>query len=81
MKRSIIIAFIILAVVIGWILSGQVYNSSNDEESLSENKKYKVNENYNSSDANNTNVSFSVETKIFKLNALENVQRYDITFL
>jgi len=73
MKRSIIVAFLILAGVVGWLGSGQITNvNAQDEENsnTTENKdtnSYKSDNNYNE----NEELVFSVETKIFKANLID----------
>ena len=66
MKRSIIIAFIILAGVVGWIGSGQITNVvAQDEETDNIPQTTSISTNEEVKQINN-DVSFSVETKIFK---------------
>ncbi len=66
MKRSILIAFIILAAVVGWIVSGQFSNNvvaqdDNTEEMTETETSYSQYTEDNESD----DLTFSVETKIF----------------
>ncbi len=66
MKRSIFIAFIILAAVVGWIGSGQFSNNVVAQNDDTETKT--VTETSYSQDAENNNneeFTFSVETKLF----------------
>ena len=73
MKRSIIVAFLILAGVVGWLGSGQITNVNAQDEANSnttENKdtnSYKSDNNYNE----NEELVFSVETKVFKANLID----------
>ncbi len=70
MKRSIIVAFIILAAVLGWLGSGQLINvnAQNDtkiefQDGNSDNKATDI--------IINDDVNFSVETKIFKSSIID----------
>ena len=66
MKRSIFIAFIILAAVVGWIGSGQFSNNvvAQDEETQ-EVSNTETSYSENSEDNESEEFTFSVETKIF----------------
>ena len=71
MKRSILIAFIILAGVLGWIGSGQITKvSAQDEDESNSTQSISVVSNQEIVDEN-IEVSFSVETKIFKSNLID----------
>ncbi|MBS56393.1 MAG: hypothetical protein CMP16_00795 [Rickettsiales bacterium] len=71
MKRSILIAFIILAGVLGWIGSGQLTKvSAQDEDESKSTQSISVVSNQEIVDEN-IEVSFSVETKIFKSNLID----------
>ena len=66
MKRSIFIAFIILAAVVGWIGSGQFSNNvvaqDDDAETNTESETTYIQDTENNDDEE---FSFSVETKVF----------------
>ena len=73
MKRSIIVAFIILAGVVGWLGSGQITNVSAQDEANSNTTENKDTNSYKSDDNSNENeeLVFSVETKVFKANLID----------
>ena len=66
MKRSILIAFIILAAVVGWIISGQFSNKVVTQSEKSESAA-ESNSSYSQYTKNNDSkeITFSVETKVF----------------
>ena len=66
MKRSILIAFRILAAVVGWIASGQFTNNvvAQDENTEGMTESETSYSQY-SEDNESDNVTFSVETKVF----------------
>ena len=65
MKRSIIVAFLILAGVVGWLGSGQITNVNAQDEANSNTTENKETNTYKSEDSSNENeeLVFSVETK------------------
>ncbi len=66
MKRSILIAFIILAVVLGWIVSGQFSNNvvaQNDSTGSSQQTESSYSQNIENNESKD--FTFSVETQIF----------------
>ncbi len=71
MKRSILIAFIILLAVLGWIVSGQFTNV----EVQGENNETTTKTDWSSSDDKtndeNEEITFSVETKVFKSSLID----------
>ena len=73
MKRSIIVAFIILAGVVGWLMSGQMTNvnaqdeTNNNSSEKSETSTYETINNSNE----NEDIVFSVETKIFNSSLID----------
>ena len=73
MKRSIIVAFLILAGVVGWLGSGQITNVNAQDEANSNTTKNKETNTYESDDSSNENeeLVFSVETKIFKASLID----------
>ena len=73
MKRSIIVAFLILAGVVGWLGSGQITNVNAQDEENSNTTENKDTNSYKSDDNSNENeeLVFSVETKIFKANLID----------
>ncbi|MDC0037569.1 efflux RND transporter periplasmic adaptor subunit [Alphaproteobacteria bacterium] len=73
MKRSIIVAFLILAGVVGWLGSGQIASVNAQDETKSNEDKNKETNTYESIDNANDNeeLVFSVETKIFKANLID----------
>ena len=77
MKRSIIVAFLILACVVGWLLSGQITSVNAQDEAKSNETKNKETNTYKSTDnttdntTDNEELVFSVETKIFKANLID----------
>ena len=73
MKRSIIVAFIILAGVVGWLGSGQITNVNAQDEANSNTTENKDTNSYKSDDNSNENeeLVFSVETKVFKANLID----------
>ena len=73
MKRSIIVAFLILAGVVGWLGSGQITNVSAQDEANSNTTENKDTNSYKSDDNSNENeeLVFSVETKVFKANLID----------
>ena len=73
MKRSIIVAFLILAGVVGWLGSGQITNVNAQDEANSNTTENKDTNSYKSDDNSNENeeLVFSVETKIFKANLID----------
>ena len=70
MKRSILIAFVILAAVLGWIGSGQFSNVVAKNENNNVTSDTKSDSTYQEAEENNE-ISFSVETKIFKSNLID----------
>tara|TARA_B100001121_G_scaffold63438_1_gene55687 strand:- start:299 stop:1540 length:1242 start_codon:yes stop_codon:yes gene_type:complete len=66
MKRSILIAFIILAAVVGWIISGQFSNKVVTQSEKSE-SAVESDSSYSQYTKNNDSkeITFSVETKVF----------------
>ena len=73
MKRSIIVAFLILAGVVGWLGSGQITNVNAQDEENSNTTENKDTNSYKSDDNSNENeeLVFSVETKIFKASLID----------
>ena len=73
MKRSIIVAFLILAGVVGWLVSGQITSVNAQDEAKSNEAKSKETNTYKSTDnaTDNEDLVFSVETKIFKANLID----------
>ena len=73
MKRSIIVAFLILAGVVGWLGSGQITNVNAQDEANSNTTENKETNTYESDDNSNENeeLVFSVETKIFKASLID----------
>ena len=73
MKRSIIVAFLILAGVVGWLGSGQITNVNAQDEANSNTAENKDTNSYKSDDNSNENeeLVFSVETKIFKASLID----------
>ena len=73
MKRSIIVAFLILAGVVGWLGSGQIANVNAQDEENSNTTENKETNTYKSEDSSNKNeeLVFSVETKIFKASLID----------
>ena len=73
MKRSIIVAFLILAGVVGWLGSGQITNVNAQDEANSNTTESKEINTYKSDDSSNENedLVFSVETKIFKASLID----------
>ena len=73
MKRSIIVAFLILAGVVGWLGSGQITNVNAKDEANSNTTENKDTNSYKSDDNSNENeeLVFSVETKVFKANLID----------
>ncbi len=73
MKRSIIVAFLILAGVVGWLGSGQITNVNAKDEANSNTTENKEKNSYKSDDISNENeeLVFSVETKIFKASLID----------
>ena len=73
MKRSIIVAFLILAGVVGWLGSGQITNVNAQDEENSNTTENKDINSYKSDDNSNENeeLVFSVETKIFKASLID----------
>ena len=73
MKRSIIVAFLILAGVVGWLGSGQITNVNAQDEANSNTTESKEINTYKSDDNSNENedLVFSVETKIFKASLID----------
>ena len=73
MKRSIIVAFLILAGVVGWLGSGQITNVNAQDEANSNTTENKDTNSYKSDDSSNENedLVFSVETKIFKASLID----------
>ena len=73
MKRSIIVAFLILAGVVGWLGSGQITNVNAQDEANSNTTENKDTNSYKSDDNSNENeeLVFSVETKVFKANLID----------
>ena len=73
MKRSIIVAFLILAGVVGWLGSGQITNVNAQDEANSNTTENKEKNSYKSDDNSNENeeLVFSVETKIFKASLID----------
>ena len=73
MKRSIIVAFLILAGVVGWLGSGQITNVNAQDEANSNTTENKDTNSYKSDDNSNENeeLVFSVETEIFKANLID----------
>ena len=73
MKRSIIVAFLILAGVVGWLGSGQITNVNAQDEANSNTTENKDTNSYKADDNSNENeeLVFSVETKVFKANLID----------
>ena len=73
MKRSIIVAFLILAGVIGWLMSGQMTNVNAQDETNTNSSKKSESSAYETINNSNENedIVFSVETKIFKSNLID----------
>ncbi len=73
MKRSIIVAFLILAGVVGWLGSGQITNVNAQDEANSNTTENKDTNSYKSDDNSKENeeLVFSVETKVFKANLID----------
>ena len=73
MKRSIIVAFLILAGVVGWLGSGQITNVNAQDEANSNTTENKDTNSYKSDNNSNENeeLVFSVETKVFKANLID----------
>ena len=73
MKRSIIVAFLILAGVVGWLGAGQITNVNAQDEANSNTTENKDTNSYKSDDNSNENeeLVFSVETKVFKANLID----------
>ena len=73
MKRSIIVAFLILAGVVGWLGSGQITNVNAQDEANSNTTENNEIDTYKSEDSSNENedLVFSVETKIFKASLID----------
>ncbi len=73
MKRSIIVAFLILAGVVGWLGSGQITNVNAQDEANSNTTENKDTNSYKSDDNSNENeeLVFSVETIVFKANLID----------
>ena len=73
MKRSIIVAFLILAGVVGWLGSGQITNVNAQDEENSNTTENKDTNSYKSDDNSKENeeLVFSVETKVFKANLID----------
>ena len=73
MKRSIIVAFLILAGVVGWLGSGQITNVNAQDEANSNTTENNDTNSYKSDDNSNENeeLVFSVETKVFKANLID----------
>ena len=73
MKRSIIVAFLILAGVVGWLGSGQITNVNAQDEANSNTTENKDTNSYKSDDNSNENeeLVFSVETKVFIANLID----------
>ena len=73
MKRSIIVAFLILAGVVGWLGSGQITNVNAQDEANSNTTENKDTNSYKSDDNSNENeeLVFSVETKIFRASLID----------
>ena len=65
MKRSIIVAFIILVVVVGWVVSGQFTNVEAQDESSDYSSKSNTSSSYSNNNVETEKVAFSVETQIF----------------
>ena len=65
MKRSIIIAFIILAAVVGWIASGQFSNNVIAQDNTKELNKNESSYSQEIESKNNEEFIFSVETKVY----------------
>ena len=73
MKRSIIVAFLILTGVIGWLVSGQITNVNAQDEANTNSSEKNKSTNYESIDNSNEDekLVFSVETKIFNSSLID----------
>ena len=73
MKRSIIVAFLILAGVVGWLVSGQLTSVNAQDDAKSNEAKNNETNTYKSTDntTDNEKLVFSVETKIFKASLID----------
>ena len=73
MKRSIIVAFLILAGVVGWLMSGQITNVNAKDETNNNSTKNNESTTYETFDktSKNEEVAFSVETKIFNSSLID----------
>ena len=73
MKRSIIVAFLILAGVVGWLVSGQITSVNAQDEANSNTTINNETNTYKSTDntTDNEKLVFSVETKIFKASLID----------
>ncbi len=71
MKRSILIAFVILIAVLGWIGSGQFFNVEAQDENASEVSDSKNSYSQNPENNKNDEITFSVETKVFNSNLID----------
>ena len=65
MKRSILIAFVILAAVLGWIGSGQFTNVEAQDENNESTKKSEWTSSADTTNNESEVLTFSVETKVF----------------
>ena len=72
MKRSIFIAFIILAAVVGWIGSGQFSNNvvAQDDNSVTSTET-ETSDSQDTENNDNEEFTFSVETKVFTSNLID----------
>ena len=71
MKRSILIAFVILAAVVGWIGSGQFSNVVAQDDSTKNIAKTESDYSDDPTDNESKDITFSVETKIFTSNLID----------
>ena len=73
MKRSIIVAFLILAGVIGWLISGQITNVNAQDETNTNSQESNESTTYETTDISNKDeeIVFSVETKIFNSSLID----------
>ena len=71
MKRSILIAFVILLAVLGWIVSGQFTNVEVQGENNETTTKTDWSSSGDKTNDENEEITFSVETKVFKSSLID----------
>ena len=71
MKRSILIAFVILLAVLGWIVSGQFTNVEVQGENNETTTKTDWSSSVDKTNDENEEITFSVETKVFKSSLID----------